>query len=104
MILYKAFPQRGNAIKGRYGGDWNRQTETGYFLAPWPAFLDSSLRWNDDEWRTGGSPSRQAPFVITAKEGSKNNINGLPACFYAFVVIPAKAGIQWFRQSITAWR
>ena len=33
---------------------------------------------------------------MPAKEGSKNNSKRLPGYFYAFVVIPAQAGIQWF--------
>ena len=42
--------------------------------------------------------------VMPAKEGSKNNIKRLPGYFYASVVIPAKAGIQWFTQYIPAQR
>ena len=35
-------------LKGGIGSDWHRQTEISSLLAPRPAFLDSSLRWNDD--------------------------------------------------------
>ena len=48
MVLDKLFPQCGNDLKGGIRSDWHGQTETGRLLAPRPAFLDSSLRWNDE--------------------------------------------------------
>ena len=55
-----------------------------------PAFLDSSLRWNDgrDQNEFVAIPNLNRPAIIPRSH----------------CVIPAKAGIQWFRQDIPAQR
>ena len=56
---------------------------------PWPLFLDSSLRWNDDGGGNGFVAIPTASLLFLANYLTSTS-----------PVIPAKAGIQWFRQAI----
>ena len=90
--LHKPFPHSGN--------DNHRNDDRMCYPAkptihslPWPLFLDSSLRWNDDRGGNGFVAIPTAPLLFLA-----NYLTSTSS------VIAAQAGIQWFRQAIPAQR
>ena len=65
--LYKPFPQCGNDIRGGHWVGLARVDRNGAPLAPRPAFLDSSLRWNDDGVGMRKTAEEQKAWQYTKK-------------------------------------
>ena len=74
-----------------------------------PAFLDSSLRWNDDGDGNGFVAIPTAPLLFLANYLTSTSVIYGQDVLYAARgqearSRPAKAGIQWFTQAIPAQR
>ena len=67
-------------LKGGIGSAWHGQAETGSHLAPRPAPLDSSLRWNDGSVRTrfGFAPVPLSWFVSSLRHATPASFMGTP--------------------------